>query len=73
MMRQSMDKELSRETVFRHKRGFQALINTAKNLYDIESLDTPKDIEDYLNTIPSDLKPMMTNLVKKVRDSLNEI
>lgn len=49
--------ELDRETALRHKRGFEALRQSSRDLADTPEMNTPEQMRAYLATVPADLRP----------------
>lgn len=62
--------ELDRETALRHKRGFEALRQSSRDLADTPEMDTPEQMRAYLATVPADLRPKMKAIFDDIARSL---
>ena len=58
--------EIDRETALRHKRGFEALRQAIKDIHDTPPMDTPEQVDQYLLSIPRDLRGKITYLLKDI-------
>ena len=62
--------ELDRETALRHKRGFEALRQSTRDLVDTPEMETPEQMQAYLATVPADLRPKMQAIFDDIAASL---
>lgn len=62
--------ELDRETALRHKRGFEALRQSSRDLIDTPEMNTTEQMEAYLKTVPVDLRRKIKAIFDEIARSL---